>query len=85
MIATERVVECIAAMGIKSNRSIASIKVKKPRPDFPLTPHPSGRWCKKVRAKLHYFGKLEDPQAALNKWLDQRDDLLAGRTSPLQR
>jgi integrase len=67
-------------MKTKSSRSITAIKVKKPRPDFPLTPHPSGRWCKKVRGKLHYFGKLDDPQAALNKWLDQRDDLLAGRT-----
>jgi hypothetical protein len=25
---------------------------RKPHPDFPLTPHPSGRWCKRVRGKL---------------------------------
>jgi integrase len=29
---------------------------------------------------LHYFGPWEDPDGALAKWLDQRDDLLAGRT-----
>jgi hypothetical protein len=53
----------------------------KPRPHFPLTPHvPANPWCKRVRRKIHYFGRLDDPNAALAKWLDQKDDLLAGRT-----
>jgi integrase len=52
----------------------------KPSPDFPLTPHRgTKRWCKKIRGRLHYFGPLDDPQAALLKWQEQRDDLLAGR------
>jgi integrase len=58
-------------------------KAKKPRADFPLFPHDTGRWAKKVRGKFHYFGKVVgDPkgEAALQKWLEQRDDLLAGRT-----
>ncbi len=58
-------------------------KFEKPRPDFPLFPHATGRWAKKVRGKLHYFGKVaDDPkgEAALAKWLDEKDDLLAGRT-----
>jgi integrase len=57
----------------------------KPHKDFPLTAHPSGRWCKKILGKIHFFGKIvendagESAQAALEKWLEQKDDLLAGR------
>lgn len=51
----------------------------KPRPDFPLFPHRSGQWCKKVRGRFRYFGPWRDPEAALRIWLAQKDDLLAGR------
>ncbi|EAQ82792.1 hypothetical protein DSM3645_10342 [Blastopirellula marina DSM 3645] len=61
-------------------KKIASIqKPRKPHPDFPLWAHPSGQWCKKVNGKFHYFGTWIDPQAALDRWLDQKDDILAGR------
>lgn len=58
-------------------------------PDFPLFPlgNPDEpkrlRWAKKVRGKLHYFGKVDgDPkgQRALEAWLRDKDNLIAGRT-----
>jgi integrase len=63
----------------KPKRKRAGPQSAKPYPDFPLTAHPSGRWCKKVRGRLLYFGPIEDPDGALDKWLRDKDDLLAGR------
>ena len=55
----------------------------KPRPDFPLFPHCNGHWAKKVLGKLRYFGKVaDDPDGVVahQRWLEQKDDLYAGRT-----
>jgi integrase len=61
---------------------------KKPRTDFPLFPHANGYWAKKVRQKLHYFGKwADDPkgEAAGLLWAEQKDDLFAGRVPRSKR
>jgi hypothetical protein len=42
-------------------------------------PPGTGRWAKKIRGKLHYFGPWADPDAALKKYEEQRDALHAGR------
>ena len=54
-------------------------KPSKPHPNYPLYAHASGQWAKRVCNKVHYFGPWADPEAALAKWLKEKDDLLAGR------
>src|SRR4051812_164447 len=66
---------------------------KKPYADFPLTPHATGTWQKKIRGKIHYFGhwarrvngklvRVEGDgwKEALEQYKAVADDLHAGRT-----
>jgi hypothetical protein len=57
-----------------------------PYREFPLFPHGSGRWAKKIRGKLHYFGRWDSADGATNwamalaDFKAKVDDLQAGRT-----
>jgi integrase len=57
---------------------------KPPRPaGAVLFWHPSGRWCKKIRGKQHYFGNQSYTEA-LARYEQVKDDLLSGRVLPIE-
>ena len=66
----------------KSTVSRPKSKPKKPYADFPLFPHATRRWCKKIRGKFHYFGPWSDPQGALERFTREWPYLSEGRTPP---
>ena len=50
---------------------------RKTRSDkFPLTKHPTGQYCKKIKGKLYYFGS--DKSQALERYLEQAHCLHTG-------
>jgi len=51
----------------------------KPYPSFPLTPHPNGPWCRKIRGEIRFFGVWEDTDTALANHLHVAADLHSGR------
>jgi integrase len=83
----------------RKGRKAATDRPSKPYPDFPLTPHPSGAWQKKILGKIHYFGRwgrivhgkmeiLPEGGAwkeALALYKAQADDLHAGRTPRVKK
>ena len=63
--------------------SIRERSVRKPYPDFPLTPRQDGRWCKRIRGKMHYFiGSWED---ALEEYNRVKDYLHLGKEPPIDK
>ena len=57
----------------------------KPYKSFPLTPHKSGQFCTKIRGKIHYFGKIDDPDAALRRYYEHANGLHSGVISQVDR
>jgi len=57
-------------------------KPAKPYPEFPLYAHAGGVWAKRIRGREHYFGPWGDPDAALERYLEEKDFLHAGEPPP---
>src|SRR5208282_3486002 len=58
------------------SKSTTTAAIGKPRPDFPLFPHATGRWAKKVQGSLLYFGHTADDTDGANAhavWLAEKD------------
>jgi integrase len=54
-------------------------KPARPYPEFPLFAHSNGQWCKKIKQKQWFFGVWSDADSALRKYLDEVDEIQAGR------
>src|SRR5262249_31435182 len=76
----------------RSRRKAALAKPDKPYENFPLTPHASGKWQKKINGRIYYFGawatvvngrltRVEGDgwAEALKEYQRQAEDLHAGR------
>ena len=54
-------------------------KPEKPYKEFPLFAHQNGQWAKKIKGKIWFFGVWSNHDTALEKYLDQVDEIQAGR------
>lgn len=50
-----------------------------PKAGFPLFAHANGQWARKIKGHLYYFGPWADQDAALTRYLNEKDDRAAGR------
>jgi len=70
------------AKSTRSQPNDKPIKPDKPYDGFPLFAHATGRWAKKIRGKLHYFGPWGDPEGTLVRFNREWPYLSEGRTRP---
>jgi integrase len=78
---------------VRKTWTVAGFRIKKPYLDFPLSPHATGTWQKKIRGRIFYFGRWarvingqltrvegDGWKEALEQYQAVADDLHAGRT-----
>jgi len=59
-----------AARGKAGKSNKGNGKPDKPYPEFPLASHRSCHWCKKIQAKIHYFGAWGKRVGGKLVWID---------------
>jgi hypothetical protein len=65
----------------KKGRPSRPEKPSKPHAEFPLFPSDCGRWRKKVKGVVYYFGRWADDRKgdrAIKLWNESKDEILAG-------
>ena len=58
-------------------------KPAKPRPDWPLTASPNGHWVKKIKGRVYNFGRWDQPEDALARYVAERDYIAVHRCRPV--
>ncbi len=53
-------------------------KSVKPYQEIPLFAHQNGYWAKRIKGKQWFLGVWADPDAALQKYPDEVDEIQAG-------
>ncbi len=75
----------------KRKKQLGRPRHDQPRWPFPLKPdgsgvtmtaHRCGQWCKKIKGRVYYFGRWDDPQGAMRKYEQQVPYLLKGQLPP---
>ena len=54
-------------------------KPSKPHADYPHFAHATGKWAKKVRGRMYYFGTWDNPNGALREYLEVKHSPQTGR------
>ena len=72
------------SLGVKASNP-GEKPLGKPYRSFPLTPHRSGQFCKKIRGKIYSFAKIDDPEGALRRYHDHCAGLHAGTIDRVDR
>lgn len=69
----------------KRIRNRGDSKPKKPYAGYPLFAHASGRWAKKIRGRIHFFGRWGHVQAGQVVPVDDVETSAAGALERFQR
>lgn len=65
------------AIGLPADQGKTTGSSSKPYPEFPLSRHKTGQWCKKIKGKIYYFGN-GSWQDALERYRREHEGIQTG-------